>query len=133
MAKGTVLVVAPQHHVTEQVTRHVHEHRAPTDESVKLLREMEDKAREQIIEAVHVGDTTFECVIHTYKQAIDMSTMWIAIYSLNGKKLTTKVTTGGMFIEKMSPQAQVEALRDAIARDLATEVLLPALRNLKIT
>jgi len=41
---------------TQYVTREVNvtEKRAPTDESVKLLREMEDKARDQFILQVHL-------------------------------------------------------------------------------
>ena len=37
-------VIVPGRTQTEYVTREVHEHRAPTDASVKLLREMEQKA-----------------------------------------------------------------------------------------
>lgn len=41
---------------TQYVTKEVNitENRAPTDDSVKLLREMEDKARDQIILQVHL-------------------------------------------------------------------------------
>ena len=46
------IILAPGRTRTEYVTREVHEHRAPTDESVKLLREMEQKARDQVIEAI---------------------------------------------------------------------------------
>jgi hypothetical protein len=43
---------------TQYVTKEVNitEKRAPTDESVKLLREMEDKARAQLILQVHLPD-----------------------------------------------------------------------------
>ena len=39
----------------------VTEKRAPTDESVRLLKEMEEKAREKIIDSFTVNDTHFEC------------------------------------------------------------------------
>ena len=43
---------------TQYVDRNttIHEHRAPTDESIKILREMEAKARDNLILAVRVDD-----------------------------------------------------------------------------
>ena len=43
------------------VTKTTTEYRAPTDESVRLLKEMEEKAREKIIDSFTVNDTHFEC------------------------------------------------------------------------
>lgn len=44
----------------------VHEHRAPTDESVRLLDEMEFKARERIIHAIRCDSNPFKfrCVVY---------------------------------------------------------------------
>lgn len=44
---------APQ--ITQSVTRTVHEHRAPTDESIKIYREMVEKARAEVLDAVLNG------------------------------------------------------------------------------
>ena len=41
----------------------VHEHRASTDESVKLLAEMEEKAREKLLAAVPLNSNQFEGVM----------------------------------------------------------------------
>jgi len=125
------LVVTPTRHTTEHVTREIHEHRAPTDESVRLLREMEQKVKDQIIEAVHVGDTTFECVVHTMRHPMDQSVEWLAIFSLNGKKMRAsyRQTDRDQF-QSISP---AEKLRNAIAETIATEILIPALRNLRIS
>lgn len=38
------VIIAPGRTETQYVTREVHEHRAPTDESIKILRDMEAKA-----------------------------------------------------------------------------------------
>lgn len=48
--------------VVEEVTKHVHEHRAPTDASIRLLNEMEDKARRNIIAKVQINDNTLNGV-----------------------------------------------------------------------
>lgn len=118
------IILAPGRTRTEYVTREVHEHRAPTDESVKLLREMEQKARDQVIEAIHVGDTTFECVLHTLKRPMDDSTELLAIFSMNGKKMTVSHREHNW----MGTKAElVIKLRDAMAKEIATTILLPAL------
>ncbi len=42
----------------------VHEHRAPTDDSVRLLREMEQRVRDEVVKTTIVRDTDFECVVY---------------------------------------------------------------------
>ena len=130
MFNKSLTVIAPERRTTEYVTRTVHEHRAPTDESVRLLREMEAKAKEQVIAAVHVGDTTFECVVHTMRYAEDGSTRFLAIFSLNGKKMTAEYREHDWRIGP--PQEAIGKLRDAMAAKIATEILLPALASLKL-
>lgn len=127
LRRPNVVVVAPARSHTEYVTREVREHRAPTDESVRLLRDMEAKARDQIIEAVHVGDATFECVVHTTRFAEDQSTRLMAIFSLNGKRMTVEYREQDWRADK---QAMLKGLRDAMAEKIATEILLPALSRL---
>jgi len=122
------LAVFPTQRTTEYVTREVHEHRAPTDDSVKLLREMEAKAQEQIVKAIHVGDTTFECVVHLMRFPADDSTLYRAVYSLNGKKMTTDYRDQEW---RTDEREALTKLRDEMAKDIATAVLLPALQRLR--
>ena len=49
-------------HKTVSVTQTVHEHRAPTDESVKLLNEMQDKAIGNIIDTIVVQNNILNFV-----------------------------------------------------------------------
>lgn len=123
------MVILPQHHThsTQYVTREVHEHRAPTDQSVKLLREMEEKAKAEIVDAIHVGDTTFECVVHTMKFMADGSTKLMAVFSLNGKKLTAEYQDHDW---KADPKTMAVGLRNAVAEKIATEILIPAFTRL---
>lgn len=117
-------VVFPERSHTEYVTRAVHEHRAPTDDSVKLLREMEKKARDQVIEAIHVGDTTFECVVHQQHDFASDLTTWRAVFSLNGKNLTADFEFRPW---QTKPADAAVGLRDAISKKIATEILSPSL------
>lgn len=124
------VVLAPTQHTTEYVTRNVHEHRAPTDESVKILREMEDKAQERIVESIHVGNTTFDCVVHIQENMLDQTMVFIAAFSLNGKKMTVKHVAERWRHDYSRDKAFV-ALRDAMASEIATAVLVHALERLK--
>jgi hypothetical protein len=121
-------IIVPGRTRTEYVTREVHEHRAPTDESVKLLREMEQKARDQVIDAVHVGDAHFECVIHTMNHVLDGSTEMLAVFSMNGKKMTVSHRDQMWRSDRVQ---MVAALRDEMAKEIATVILLPALQNFR--
>lgn len=40
--------------VTKEVTKQIHHHRAPTDESVKILKECEDSMRKKVVDSFKV-------------------------------------------------------------------------------
>jgi hypothetical protein len=112
---------------TEYVTRNVnvHEHKAPTDESVKLLREMEAKAEAEVIKAVSVANTHFECVVHQTHDVISDKMLFKAVYKLNGVNMESKVETDPRKAET-SHSAMTEAfekLRDQMVKDLAHQIL----------
>lgn len=125
--RPVILVPHVTQHVTREVTKQVHEHRAPTDESVRLLAEFEAKARERIVEAIHVGDGVFECVVHIEKSFADDAVRLMAVFSLNGKKLTAEFKEHGHRVER---KAALLGLRDAIAKEIAHQILVPALERL---
>lgn len=128
MFNRSVAVILPRTE-TQYVTREVHEHRAPTDQSVALLREMEEKARAEIVKAVHVGDASFECVVHLNKFPVDGSTGLMAIFSLNGKKMIVEYREHDW---RSTREQMLVKLRDLMAEKIATEVLIPALQALKL-
>lgn len=115
------------HHHTERVV----EHRAPTDESVRLLREMEAEAERKLLSSVRVGDTSFECVVHEYISPADgFSHTWRAIFSLGGKNHTASYTYHGHddLRSKEAIDTWTIGLRDAIAVEIAGQILLASLR-----
>lgn len=120
---GIVIIEQPTR--TEYVTRevNVHEHRAPTDESVALLREMESAAKDEVIKAVRVADTRFECVVHTWLDFMSDSTKYRAIFSLNGKNLTADAEMPRGRHRPVKPTDEFELLREEMARVIAAEVL----------
>lgn len=80
-----------QHHhtdVTREITKKVtvHEHRAPTDASVKLLQEMEDKARDKFIGTFYCENNSLKCEWHVFKEPMTGDCRALADFQLNGTK-----------------------------------------------
>lgn len=98
----------------------VTEKRAPTDESVRLLREMEAKAKAEVIKATAVNDNHFTGVIHTMFDALSYRTTVRLVYSMNGKKLTTDyhINESRQLIDDWLPE-----LIAAVASNIAVEIL----------
>ncbi len=82
-----------EHHHTHHTE--IHEHRAPTDESIRLADEMREKALQSVIDSIKVGDNTFDGqVVQTmnYNFGFDVH----AIFKLNGRKYHAKVELDSM-------------------------------------
>lgn len=77
----------PQH-----VSMSVEEKRAPTDDSVKLLREMEDAARAQVIQAIRLDGNDFKGVLHKQYDTAGDQDLWKVVFDLNGKRITATCT-----------------------------------------
>ena len=72
------------HHHSHKTKVEVTENRAPTDESIKLLREMEEKIKQDIIKSVYVKNNVVEGVVFAYKPPIDLTTVRLTIrFKLN--------------------------------------------------
>lgn len=97
----------------------VTEKRAPTDQSVRLLREMETAAKAEVIKAIAVNDNQFSGVIHHMQDYLTGMHRLRFIYSVNGKKITTDYSAETV----ATPDKWIPGLIDAVARDLAAEIL----------
>ena len=75
-------ITRPPEHTT------ITEHRAPTDDSVRLLVEMERAAERKVIEAVRVTDTPVECVIHVREDFLNDRRTYVAVFKVGGSKMT---------------------------------------------
>lgn len=71
---------------TQFVTKEVHEHRAPTDSSVRLLREMEGAAKDNVLAAFRTRDNTFDAVWHVFYSGISDEQKISCRFKLNGKE-----------------------------------------------
>jgi len=118
---------------------HSHEHReyrAPTDDSVKLLREMEQSAKNEIINAVRVQNMDIDVVIHSRDDILNCQLEFMLIYQLNGKKRTCPYRHSTLFYDN-SPKTRDElvsgmlkALSEHIAIHLLDKPFNESLNNL---
>ena len=99
------------------------EKRAPTDDSVRLLKEMEEKARDKIIESISVRNSQIECQILKERDFMSAGTRYMIVYSINGKKSKVKYLADDL----ETPLQVAEKLRDLLAVDIATKMIVDAL------
>jgi hypothetical protein len=110
---------------TEHVTRTIIEKRAPTDESVRLLAEMEQAAEAKLISSVNVSNTAFECVVHSIKDYLSDGTMLRAVFRLNGEQCTAEYRHNNSDINSGIEEAAT-GLRDAVAKVIANKMIATA-------
>lgn len=110
--------------VHESVT--VHEHRAPTDESVRLLREMEQAARDQVVKAIRLENTRIDCVVHAQDDHMSGGRDFCVFLRVNGQRLEVRRS----FNLPTTAEAVADALLSAVSERIAAELLAPAFGQL---
>ena len=106
---------------TQYVTKEVHEHRAPTDESVKLLREMEAASEAKRIESLKLTCNGFTAHVEVFRDfALGYQTKARAVFDLNGVRMQAEAAVDD------GPNAKrelAEALRAAISEQIANAII----------
>lgn len=111
----------------QNTTVNVTEKRAPTDESVRLLKEMEEAARNKVLETIIVADTSFECKIHKVIDPINDQDVYGVVFSLGKQKRRTEVRVDRY--KKLTPQEVAVTIRDAVAVDISNHLLATAFQK----
>lgn len=83
------------HHRTESVPYEksvtINEHKAPTDESVKLLNEFESRARKNIIHKVKIDENYLKAIAVYYKDdMVEFRVHFYVKFSLNGTEVVVE-------------------------------------------
>ena len=99
---------------------HVTEKRAPTDESVRLLREMEKEALNKIIKNIDLSNNQFSARVLVFEDLLNLNNKGKVLFSLNGKKHELNVSFG--FLE--SEEDMVKRCYDELAKYVAREILI---------
>lgn len=102
----------------------VREERAPTDESVRLLKAMEEKAREKVLATIPLKTNEFEGNVVVELDGMNMEYVLSAMANVNGKRVKAVVREYARGAD--SVRDALPKLRDALAKELATQILLEA-------
>lgn len=97
----------------------VTERRAPTDESVRLLKEMERAAEAKVMEAVRCSDNTFDCTVHVQDDRLSDVRLFAVIFKLNGRKMRADYRTNSYANLEDVISGILTAVSAEIARNIA--------------
>lgn len=119
-----------QRHTTEYVDRNitVNEHRAPTDESVKILNEMTDKALNNIVKTFSTTNNTLQATVAVYEDYRNSERQFLCKFVLNGKENILHVDIPPY--EYDTPEKMVQELYKQVCNKLALEIMQPFLKEL---
>lgn len=115
------------HNYNIKSNTYVEEKRAPTDESVRLLKEMEAEAKQKIVDSITVSNTEFECNVQSVIEPLNDETVYYVSYRMNGKKGFLKVP-----IKNWQRPTDIEVMikvRDELAKDIASNMIDQVLRS----
>lgn len=117
------------HNHNVRAETHVTERRAPTDESVRLLKEMEFEAKQKIVESITVNNTTFECSIQYSCDGLNDTDNYWVLYRLNGKQSKLEVVIPRY--KDLSDIDKIIYVRDELAKDIAANMIDSLLRDIR--
>ena len=119
-----VLRPGDQHH------SHVYsvtEKRAPTDESVKLLKEMEKAAEEKLLGSIRIENCPIDCVIHAMKDSLNLDLNFLVRMKINGKTIDVRHTHRRSHAGTEQDRQQiVDGLVSCVSERIARELLAGA-------
>lgn len=116
------------HHHTHNTTTNIKEHRAPTDESVRLLYDMEKAAHDKIIDSIRLDNTVIDCVIHAMNDFAGYQRKFAAVFKINGKRYTAIYEVGNDITDR---EIISNGIRDSIAKEIANHIIIDGLSKFK--
>lgn len=92
----------------------VKEERAPTDDAIRILKEMEEKITEKVLEIGRINDNTFNCKWSIISQPMDFTEIVYCKFTINGKEYSFNFSLPKPYTT-MTGQEFAISLRDRIA------------------
>lgn len=114
--------LTPQKTETYYVTKEVHEHRAPTDESVKLLREMEQKAKDQVIKSIQLEANHLNANVYIYADPMSFNNMFRVVFDINGHSYVSDIAIPLDAPTDVIAQKLHRGISDVIAQKILEDV-----------
>lgn len=103
--------------------------KAPTDESVRLLNEMQQKAFANLISSVKLEDNLLKATMHRFYDPMNPFDHTVAVqFSLNNKPFKLQFTCN----YTLSQEEFLVECRDRIAKVIGNEILLSNVKSLTL-
>ena len=109
-------------HVPYEKSVTVHEHRAPTDESVNILNEMEEKARQNIVRKIFVHDNIVNGVVLEFFHQETSSRIMTFKFKVNGQDVIFDLKRSD-YERAMDKREIVDHLLKAACEELILQVV----------
>ena len=106
----------------ERVTEHRHEHRAPTDQSVALLRELEREAADKVLSVNRLQNNVLHAEWSVTDNPINMELTAVCRMKLNGKEIRFTTDLERPW-DKKHVETIVRSLVERLAQHLVAELL----------
>ncbi len=120
------LVVRP----TQYVHTTIKEYRAPTDESVKLLKEFEEKAEKKLIASARLDNNFVKATYHAFKDNLMMETQLVIRAEINGNVVDWRDTIKDYQFK--DEEEQVLHIYECLGKMLAKEIIRMSYKRNKI-
>lgn len=99
------------------------EQRAPTDESLRILKEMQDHARESLLLALRTGPNGFKCATIVYPDHLSNTLRLQLMFRLNDIDHQCDIELPNS-LESQNRQAWMLLIRDEIAKRIAECIVM---------
>lgn len=106
-------------------TLKVYEHKAPTDESIRILQEMQEKAKESVLKTIRVNTNNISGVIVVnMPDYLTQTYVYVFKFDLNGKEYSFEETVDFFDANKLSERELVVMLFEKISKAIAEKLIV---------
>lgn len=102
----------------------IHEIRAPTDASVKLLKEMEQAAKDKLVDSFILKGNSLNGVVSIYREVMRDQLIIEITFDLNGKRINEIVRIHS------DEKNIIDIVKNTVAKRIATELLIDTFTKL---
>lgn len=112
---------------TKHVTEHVHEHRAATDESVRLLHELEKEAANKVLSVNQIQNNFLKAHWTVIDDPIKMELTAVCRFAINGKEIRFETVIERPFHSQNAARKVIRGVIDRLSEELVRQLLMTPL------
>lgn len=103
------------------------EKRAPTDESVRLLKEFEQVAKDKVINSQHLDNNLITATLWQMQDPLSWKDNYKILVKINGKTMTVDVNVD----HDKSRDEKADAIYNALAKNIASNLMNQIYKDVK--